>query len=193
MSGDGPVVLGSGVTGLLVSASLSKAGIAHTLLGGPPPDDRPRLGESMNEGSSALMWRLFGFDATPHLYMKSHISLVHGELASLAYAANPRRTVPGVQRVARGLDLPLTGLGPSIAMLPSPQQAMIAFAEVSSFIDFWVARAGDRALPKLLEAIRDAPPGGDAVVSALVARGGCPAQHRLAPGQRRKAPLLPGQ
>ena len=64
--------------------------------------------------------------------------------------------------IARGLDLPLTGLGPSIAMLPSPQQAMIAFAEVSSFIDFWVARAGDRALPKLLEAIRDAPPGGDA-------------------------------
>ncbi len=63
--------------------------------------------------------------------------------------------------IARQLDLPLTGLGPSIAMLPSPQQAMIAFAEVSSFIDFWVERTGEGALPKLLEAIREAPPGGD--------------------------------
>lgn len=86
------VVVGSSLTGLLVSASLSRASVAHTLIGGPPPDDRPRLGESMNEGASALMWRLFGFDATPYLFPKSHISLLHGDLATLTYAANPRRT-----------------------------------------------------------------------------------------------------
>jgi hypothetical protein len=61
--------------------------------------------------------------------------------------------------LARGLGLPLTGLGPSIAMLPSAEQAMVAFAEVSSFVAYWVEHAGPEALPKLLRALRDAPPG----------------------------------
>lgn len=61
--------------------------------------------------------------------------------------------------IARGLGLPLTGLGPSIAMLPSAEQAMVAFAEVSSFIAYWIESAGPDALPKLLRALRDAAPG----------------------------------
>ncbi|MBM4357270.1 MAG: hypothetical protein FJ096_04095 [Deltaproteobacteria bacterium] len=61
--------------------------------------------------------------------------------------------------IARGLGLPLTGLGPSIAMLPSAEQAMVAFAEVSSFVAYWVGEAGPDALPKLLRSMRDAPPG----------------------------------
>ncbi|MBM4376261.1 MAG: hypothetical protein FJ095_14350 [Deltaproteobacteria bacterium] len=59
--------------------------------------------------------------------------------------------------IERGLGLPLDGLGPSIAMLPSADQAMVAFAEVSSFVAYWVEQMGESALPKLLAALRDAP------------------------------------
>jgi hypothetical protein len=68
--------------------------------------------------------------------------------------------------IVRGLALPLDGLGPSIAMLPSPEQASIAFAEVASFIDFWIGKVGPAALPKLLETIRDQMPSSD--VSAAI-------------------------
>jgi hypothetical protein len=63
--------------------------------------------------------------------------------------------------IQRGIALPLTGLGRSIAMLPSPEQATVAFAEVASFIAYWVQQNGEAALPKLLEAIRDMPADGD--------------------------------
>lgn len=61
--------------------------------------------------------------------------------------------------IERGLALPLDGLGPSIAMLPSAEQAMVAFAEVSSFVAYWVDEMGADALPKLLAALKDAAPG----------------------------------
>jgi len=54
------------------------------------------------------------------------------------------------------LDLPLDKLGPSIAMLPSADAAMVAFAEVTSFVKYFAESAGDGALPKLLVALRDA-------------------------------------
>ncbi len=56
-----------------------------------------------------------------------------------------------------GLGLPLDQLGPSIAMLPSPDVAMVAFAEVTSFVRYFAANAGPEALPRLLDAIRHAP------------------------------------
>jgi flavin-dependent dehydrogenase len=50
-----PVIIGSGLSGLMVSRALSRAGIRHTLLGGPP-NDLPRLGESLNlEGTLGLL------------------------------------------------------------------------------------------------------------------------------------------
>lgn len=60
--------------------------------------------------------------------------------------------------IQKGLALPLDGLGPSIAMLPTPEQAMVAFAEVSSFVAYWVDKNGKDALPKLLSEIRDMTP-----------------------------------
>ncbi len=48
------------------------------------------------------------------------------------------------------LDLPLDKLGPSIAMLPSADAATVAFAEVTSFVRFFVETQGDDALGKLL-------------------------------------------
>jgi len=61
--------------------------------------------------------------------------------------------------VERGIELgvsfPLDKLGPSIAMLPSADAATIAFAEVTSFVRFYVDTAGDRALPRLLRALKE--------------------------------------
>jgi hypothetical protein len=70
--------------------------------------------------------------------------------------------------IQTGLALPLTGLGPSIAMLPSAEQAAVAFAEVSSFVDFWVESAGPDALPKLVVELRDQIPNGE--VSDAIAK-----------------------
>jgi flavin-dependent dehydrogenase len=50
-----PVIIGSGLSGLMVSRALARAGVRHTLIGGPP-NDLPRLGESLNlEGTLGLL------------------------------------------------------------------------------------------------------------------------------------------
>ncbi|HEX3772478.1 MAG TPA: hypothetical protein VHV30_16485 [Polyangiaceae bacterium] len=58
-----------------------------------------------------------------------------------------------------GLTLPLDKLGPSIAMLPSADAAMVAFAEVTSFVRFYAETAGDvdgkAPLPRLFAELRD--------------------------------------
>ncbi len=54
------------------------------------------------------------------------------------------------------LDLALDKLGPSIAMLPSADAAMVAFAEVTSFIKYFVESSAPSALPSLLVALRSA-------------------------------------
>jgi hypothetical protein len=60
--------------------------------------------------------------------------------------------------VQRGFELklgvPLDRLGPSIAMLPSADIATVAFAEVSSFVHYFVQTAPPDALPKLLGALK---------------------------------------
>jgi hypothetical protein len=53
----------------------------------------------------------------------------------------------------RGLALPLDKLGPSIAMLPTAEQAMVAYAEVHSFLRFWLKESGDDALGTFLHAL----------------------------------------
>ncbi|MBW2529780.1 MAG: hypothetical protein JRI23_36725, partial [Deltaproteobacteria bacterium] len=88
----------------------------------------------------------------------------------------PLDDVPPASAVAaygmkRGLGRALDGLGPSVAMLPSPEEATVVFAQVSSFIDFWAAEVGEDGLPKLLEAIREAPLRSD-VDEALTAVSG---------------------
>jgi len=90
------------------------------------------------------------------------------------------------------LDLALDKLGPSIAMLPSADAAMVAFAEVTSFIKFFVESQGDEALPKLLVALRTA----DSVDDALKATSGdtlagWDAKWRAQLAKRAKEPLSP--
>lgn len=71
----------------------------------------------------------------------------------------PLDDVPSVDVIAavgleKGLGRPIDKLGPSIAMLPTPEQAQVAFAEVQSFIRFWTKELGDEALPQLVLRIR---------------------------------------
>lgn len=56
--GTRPIVIGSGLTGLSISHSLSRAGIDHVLIG-RKPDASPRLGESMNLEGTLLLWEMF--------------------------------------------------------------------------------------------------------------------------------------
>jgi hypothetical protein len=53
-----------------------------------------------------------------------------------------------------GRSVGLDKLGPSIAMLPTPEAATTAFAEVSSFVKFWLGEAGPSALELLLLDLR---------------------------------------
>ncbi len=60
-----------------------------------------------------------------------------------------------VQRgMERKLDIPLDKLGPSIAMLGSADAALVAFAEVTSFVRYFGEQSSPDAIPKLLLALR---------------------------------------
>ncbi len=68
----------------------------------------------------------------------------------------------------RGVGFPLDKLGPSIAMLPSADAATVAFAEVTSFVRYFVETAPQGSLPRLLGELKD----GKDPNSALVAVSG---------------------
>lgn len=53
-----PVIVGSGLTGMSISAMLSRAGVDHVLVGGPP-GTLPRLGESLNLEGTLLLREMF--------------------------------------------------------------------------------------------------------------------------------------
>jgi flavin-dependent dehydrogenase len=53
-----PVVIGSGLTGLSISHSLSLASVDHVMIG-RRPDMSPRLGESLNLEGTLLLWEMF--------------------------------------------------------------------------------------------------------------------------------------
>jgi hypothetical protein len=66
---------------------------------------------------------------------------------------------PDHDRVARdalrsGRSVGVDRLGPSIAMLPTPDAASTAFSEVASFTGYWIAKNGEAALRLLLADMR---------------------------------------
>ncbi len=69
---------------------------------------------------------------------------------SRAFDREPDPFVMAARAQASGRAVGITQLGNSIAMLPSADAAAIAFAEVSSFMDFWIERNGPHALKLLL-------------------------------------------
>ena len=87
---------------------------------------------------------------------------------------DPLDDVPPVDAVAllgleKGLGRPLDKLGPSIAMLPTAEEASVAFAEVASFIRYWARENGDDALPQLLVRLKEAgaPEDVDRAIAAI--------------------------
>lgn len=56
----------------------------------------------------------------------------------------------------KGLGRSLDRLGPSIAMLPTAEEAAVAFAEVHSFIRYWTKEVGDDGLPQLVLRLKTA-------------------------------------
>lgn len=57
-----------------------------------------------------------------------------------------------------GRSVGVDRLGPSIAMLPTPEAASTAFAEVTSFMQFWVEQNGTAALHLLLQDLKGLGP-----------------------------------
>jgi hypothetical protein len=53
-----------------------------------------------------------------------------------------------------GRAVGLDKLGPSIAMLPTPEAASIAYAEVQSFVNYWIEQNGSAALRMFLTDLR---------------------------------------
>ncbi len=67
-----------------------------------------------------------------------------------------------------GLALPLDKLGPSIAMLPSADAALVAYAEVASFVRYFASVSGDGAFARLFASLRS----GRNIEQALVETSG---------------------
>lgn len=75
-----PVIIGSGLSGMAISDWLSQARIHHTMIGAPP-NDLPRLGESIDPAGTLEMLRFYPeFDE--FYYRKRWISVFLGDYAT---------------------------------------------------------------------------------------------------------------
>jgi len=88
--------------------------------------------------------------------------------------ALPFDNLPSADDVAaygskRGMGPEIDKIGPSIALLPSAEEAQVTYAKVQSFMKFYGAKAGENALPKLLAALATAnnPDDIDSVIKSL--------------------------
>lgn len=82
----------------------------------------------------------------------------------------PLDDVPNAHALTRsawqqGRSVGIEGLGASIALLPSPESARIAYAEVYDFLDFIAGKAGWPAVRLLLRELRDLGTDGPALSS----------------------------
>ncbi len=78
--------------------------------------------------------------------------------------ATPFDDVPSADDVAlfgirRKMGPEIDKIGPSIALLPSAEEAEVTYAKVQSFMRFYVRDGGEGALPKLLTELKDADGG----------------------------------
>jgi hypothetical protein len=74
--------------------------------------------------------------------------------------------------VLDGRSVGIDKLGPSIAMLPTPEAAGIAFAEVTSFMHFFIVQNGEPALRLLFADLRgNGPAGAEAALLSVTGYG----------------------
>lgn len=84
-----------------------------------------------------------------------------------------------------GRSVGVEKLGPSIAMLPSPDAARVAYAEVTSFVGYFIERHGEGALQLLILDLR----GGAETDAAMRSVTGHPVAHWVAQWQQWVAQL----
>lgn len=99
-----PVIIGAGITGMAISARLSQAKIHHVLVGTPPPNTPPKLGESMELLSSVILDEMFP-DLHEHFVAKRGIffytyKAVMGANLNLARALYPRVDIVSIGGVS---------------------------------------------------------------------------------------------
>lgn len=106
-----PTIIGTGLTGLLISLALSNARIKHFLLGGSPPSHGPRLGESLNIGASAYF--LTHYPELAHSYFtKGSFRLTTGAVVSGFDFSFLHDYSTGIQPIMR-----LLGKEPPVALI----------------------------------------------------------------------------
>ncbi|MBL8743061.1 MAG: hypothetical protein JNK04_18255, partial [Myxococcales bacterium] len=88
--------------------------------------------------------------------------------------ALPFDEAPSADEVAaygqkRNMGPEIDKIGPSIALLPSAEEAQVTYAKVQSFMRFYAEKAGEGALPKLLAALATAtnPDDIDGIIKSL--------------------------
>ena len=99
-----PVIIGAGITGMAISARLSQAKIHHVVVGTPPPNRAPKLGESMEMLSSVLLDEMFP-DLHEHFVPKRGIffytyKAVMGANLNLARSLHPRVDIVSIGGVS---------------------------------------------------------------------------------------------
>jgi hypothetical protein len=99
-----PVIIGAGITGMAISARLSQAKIHHVVVGTPPPNCAPKLGESMEMLSSVLLDEMFP-DLHEHFVSKRGIffythKAVMGANLNLARTLHPRVDIVSIGGVS---------------------------------------------------------------------------------------------
>lgn len=82
-------------------------------------------------------------------------------------ALDPAMEAMLVQAAKKKKLISFERMHPSIALLPSQEEAALAFAEVNSAIEYIDKRAGKKGLRTLIEAMRDGASDRDAVAKAL--------------------------
>lgn len=80
--------------------------------------------------------------------------------------------------LAAGRSVGIDNLGPSIAMLPTPEAASVAFSEVTSFMGHWIRENGEPALHLLLLDLRGS--GSDSADAAMRSVTGYPLRYWIA-------------
>lgn len=99
-----PVIIGAGITGMAISARLSQAKIHHVVVGTPPPNRAPKLGESMEMLSSVLLDEMFPdlhehFVAKRGIFFYTH-NAVMGANLNLARSLHPRVDIVSIGGVS---------------------------------------------------------------------------------------------
>ncbi|HLZ55517.1 MAG TPA: hypothetical protein VKR06_01105 [Ktedonosporobacter sp.] len=103
-----PVIIGSGLSGMMISEMLSRDRIHHVLIG-DAPNTLPRLGESLNLDGTLGLWELFPEFSQYYIPKKYAVSYL-GDYVFVCTFARGRLILPRLFFTLLGYKTPLNGL-----------------------------------------------------------------------------------